>query len=136
MAIDKSKLAGLNNLRPIDSAERANELREKGLEVRRKNKAEREAMKETLELFKSMKLDEVPQGVDVLRIAMTKAIMQEDMDEATRLAALVAPYETPKLAAQEITQNVTHSDATDEELARLAEELGVSLDDVHDEDIH
>ena len=134
MAIDKSKLKGLQNLKPIDSAERANELREKGLETRRRNKAEREAMKETLELFKSMGTDEVPQGVDVLRIAMAKAIMQEDLDEATRLAALIAPYETPKLAAQEINVTNEVADKSDEELAALAKEFGLDLDD--SEEIH
>ena len=134
MAIDKGKLKGLQNLKPIDSAERANELREKGLETRRRNKAEREAMKETLELFKSMGTDEVPQGVDVLRIAMAKAIMQEDLDEATRLAALIAPYETPKLAAQEISVTNEVADKSDEELAALAKEFGLDLDD--SEEIH
>lgn len=121
----------LKHLKPIKTAERANELREKGLETRRANKEKREEMAKTLDLFKRMGYEDIPKGLDVLRIQMANAIINEDMDEATRLAAIVAPYETPKLQAQEITQTVTHEDASDEELKRMAEDLGIELKDLH-----
>ena len=123
----------IKNLKPIRDAKTANERREKGLEVRRANKEKRAEMAKTLDLFKRMGYEDIPKGLDVLRIQMANAIINEDMDEATRLAAIVAPYETPKLQAQEITQTVTHEDASDEELARMAEELGI---DISTEDIH
>ena len=119
-----NSLANLKSWKDSGAAEAA---RLKGLETRRRNKEEREAMKHAVAAFKDLGQADLPPAVEVLRIAMTKAIAASDMDEATRLAALIAPYETPKLASQEITQNVTMTEQSDEELASLAKELGVDL---------
>ena len=121
----------LKNLVTFKDPEHANKAREAGLEVRRRNKAEKDAMKAAIEAYKDLKVD-VPSAVEVLKIAMSKAILDNDMDEVTRLAALIAPYETPKLASKEVTVNEGYSDSTDAELAALAEELGVSLDEKRD----
>ena len=128
----------LANLRPIKAGDpegtaRANHMREKGLETRRKNKEEREAMQAAVKAFQDLGVDHLPKAVDVLRISMAKAISDGDPDEITRLAALIAPYETPKLASQEVSQTVTYEGKTEEELLALAEELGV---DISKEDLH
>ena len=133
---DKKKYAhgkhpnSLKSLRPATTPERANEIREKGLEVRRENKKKKEELQLAVRAFQDLKGDML-QAVDVLRIAMARAIAADDMDEVTRLAAILAPYETPKLQAAEITQTVTHEDASDEELMRMAEDLGIELKDLH-----
>ena len=36
--------------------------------------------------------------LDILKIAMMKAVSNEDMDEVTRLAAIIAEYETAEVA--------------------------------------
>ena len=51
------------------------------------------------------------------------------MDEATRIATLLMPYEKPKLAAQDISISNDVGDKTDEELAALAKEFGLDLEE-------
>ena len=120
----------LKNLRKIKSPEMAEEYRERGLETRRQNIAEKEAMKAAIRAYGDLNMD-VPPAVEVLKIAMAKAIMENEMDEVTRLAALIAPYETPKLASKEVTVHDGFSDKTDEELAQLAAEFGVDLKELN-----
>ena len=80
-------------------------------------------MKDWQELRDDVK-EEAPSALDVLRIAMIKAISVEDMDEATRLAAVLAEFEAPKLQRQDITQVTKTSDLSDEELEQALKELG------------
>ena len=120
----------LKNLRSFADPEHANAAREAGLEKRRRNAEEREAMRFAIEAFQGLKVD-IPPAVEVLRIAMSKAIRDEDMDEVTRLAALIAPYETPKLASKEVTVNDGLAEKTDAELAQLAKEFGVNLKEIN-----
>ena len=120
----------LKNLRKIKSPEMAEEYRERGLETRRQNIAEKEAMKAAIRAYGDLNMD-VPPAVEVLKIAMAKTIMENEMDEVTRLAALIAPYETPKLASKEVTVHDGFSDKTDEELAQLAAEFGVDLKELN-----
>ena len=114
----------LKNLVSFDNAKDANAMREKGLETRRRNKAEREAMQQAVKAFQELDIS-VPDSETVLKIAMTKAIAANDMDEATRIAALLMPYEKPKLASQEISLENKLDDKSDEELEELAAELGI-----------
>lgn len=106
----------------------ANELREKGLEVRKRNSEERAKMKNAVRAFQDLKI-EIPDSETVLKIAMSKAIAENDMDEATRIAALLMPYEKPKLASQDISVTSDVSDKTDAELAALLEEFAKSDED-------
>ena len=71
--------------------------------------------------------DEVPAALDVLKIAMTKALAAEDMDEATRLATVLAEFEAPKLQRQDITQVTQTSDMTDEQLQRALEDMDLEF---------
>ena len=71
--------------------------------------------------------DEVPAALDVLKIAMIKALAAEDMDEATRLATVLAEFEAPKLQRQDITQVTQTSDMTDEQLQRALEDMDLEF---------
>ena len=123
----------LKNLVSFGDARDPQAAREKGLETRRRNKEEREAMQTAVKAFQDLNI-EVPDSETVLKIAMTKAIASNDMDEATRIAALLMPYEKPKLASQEVTLDNRLDDKTDDELAALAAELGLKVEDNNDED--
>ena len=124
----------LKNLKPIRDAKRANELREKGIEVRKENTERRQQLRRDVQDFRKLNLDptEMPPAVEVLRAQMVKAISEGDMDEATRMATILAPYETPKLAAQELNVSTDVSEKTDAELEALAKEFGISLGDEGD----
>ena len=123
----------LKNLVSFDNAKDANAMREKGLETRRRNKAEREAMQQAVKAFQELDIS-VPDSETVLKIAMTKAIAANDMDEATRIAALLMPYEKPKLASQEISLENKLDDKTDEELEEMAAQLGLVVDNTGTDD--
>ena len=120
----------LKNLKTINTPEMAEKMRQKGLITRQRKKEEREAMAAAIDAYESLKLD-MPPAVEILRIAMAKAMVEEDMDEMTRLATLLAPYETPKLASKEVTVNDGLAEKTDAELAQLAKEFGVNLKDLN-----
>lgn len=108
----------LSNLNPITSPEMAEEYRKKGLETRMRNKAIREEIKEKMEqLAKVIKEDENSfSALDVLRYNMYEALEEGDKSEATRIAAIIAEYEAPKLQRQEVNQTISTADLSDEEL--------------------
>ena len=55
---------------------------------------------------------------------MTKAVQEEDMDEATRLAAIIAEYQAPKLQRVDQTSvELNTDDIPDEDLDKMIEEL-------------
>lgn len=119
----------LKNLRPF-TREGAREGQKNSVIARKANKEAREALKMSMKDWQELK-DEVkedaPSALDVLRIAMMKAISVEDMDEATRLATVLAEFEAPKLQRQDITQVTKTSDMTDEELEQALQELGAGF---------
>ena len=118
----------LQNLRPNWNSETAKKAQEKGLETRRQNKEAREKLKLTLEELK-LTQDEVFSKVDidalsVLKLAMAKAIQVEDMDEATRLATIIAEYQAPKLQRVDQTNlEVSTDNLSEEELDKMIQEL-------------
>lgn len=118
----------LKNLRPNWDSETARKAQEKGLETRKKNKEAREKLKLTLEELK-LTQDEVFSKVDVdalsvLKLAMAKALQEEDMDEATRLATIIAEYQAPKLQRVDQTNlEVKTDNLTEEELDKMIQEL-------------
>ena len=71
--------------------------------------------------------DDAPAALDVLKIAMTKALAVEDMDEATRLATVLAEFEAPKLQRQDITQVTQTTDMTDEQLQKALDEMDLEF---------
>lgn len=108
----------LSNLKPITSPEMAEVYRQKGYETRMKNKAIRDEIKEKMEqLAKVLKEDEAAfSALDVLRYNMYEALEDGDKSEATRIAAIIAEYESPKLQRQEVNQTINTTDMSDEEL--------------------
>lgn len=122
----------LKNLRPF-SKEGARAGQKNSVIARKANKEAREALKLTLNDWKALKeeiKDDAPAALDVLKIAMTKALSVEDMDEATRLATVLAEFEAPKLQRQDINQVTKTADMTDEELQEALEgmELEFTVD--------
>lgn len=118
----------LRNLRPF-SKEGAREGQKNSVLSRKANKEAREALKVSIADWKDLKDDlseEAPSALDVLRIAMVKAISVEDMEEATRLASILAEFEAPKLQRQDINQVTKTSDLTDEELEQAIQEMSTS----------
>jgi len=117
----------LNNLRPF-TKEGARVGQRNSVIARKANKEAREALKLSINDWKALR-DEVkedaPAALDVLKIAMTKALAIEDMDEATRLATVLAEFEAPKLQRQDITQVTQTADLTDEQLKEALDELDI-----------
>ena len=116
----------LKNLKPF-TREGAREGQKNSVIARKANKEAREALKLSMKDWQELKDDvkeDAPSALDVLRVAMMKAISVEDMDEATRLATVLAEFEAPKLQRQDITQVTKTSDLTDEELELALKELG------------
>ena len=107
----------------------AEEYRKRGLETRLKNKAIREEIKEKMEqLAKVIKDDqEAFSALDILRYNMYEALESGDSAEATRIAAIVAEYEAPKLQRvdQTITENV--QEMSDDELEKFLEENNIKF---------
>ena len=115
----------LKNLRPF-SKEGARAGQKNSVIARKANKEAREALKLTLNDWKALKeeiKDDAPAALDVLKIAMTKALSVEDMDEATRLATVLAEFEAPKLQRQDINQITKTADLTDEELQEALDDI-------------
>ena len=119
----------LKNLRPF-SKEGARAGQKNSVIARKANKEAREALKLTLNDWKALKeevQDDAPAALDVLKIAMTKALSVEDMDEATRLATVLAEFEAPKLQRQDINQVTKTADLTDEELQEALDDIEIQF---------
>ena len=119
----------LKNLRPF-SQEGARAGQKNSVIARKANKEAREALKLTLNDWKALKeeiKDDAPAALDVLKIAMTKALSVEDMDEATRLATVLAEFEAPKLQRQDINQVTKTADLTDEELQEALDDIEIQF---------
>ena len=119
----------LKNLRPF-TREGARAGQKNSVIARKANKEAREALKVTLKDWQALKdevKDDAPAALDVLKIAMTKALAVEDMDEATRLATVLAEFEAPKLQRQDITQVTQTSDMTDEQLQKALEDMDLEF---------
>ena len=119
----------LENLAPkITSVEQAREMQRNSVKARIANKEARELLKLTAAELKT-EIDEVVNDVSaigVLRLGMIKAVQQQDFDEATRLATILAEFETPKLSRVDaINTDVSTEDLTDEELDKKLRDLGL-----------
>jgi hypothetical protein len=119
----------LKNLRPF-TKEGAREGQRNSVIARKANKEAREALKLSIKDWQVLRdelKEEAPSALDVLKIAMMKAIGKEDMDEATRLATVLAEFEAPKLQRQDINQVTKTADLTDEELEKAIKDLGTDF---------
>lgn len=122
----------LKNLKPF-TKENANSMRERGLEVRLANKQVRESFLLTAKNFMKIK-EELPMlsPLDVINMAMIKALGEENFEDAARYANMMTPYTNPKLQAIEQRISTDVKSLTDEELKLLVHEAGIRL--THEED--
>lgn len=113
----------LKNLAPMFTKENAREMQKKGAEVRKANKAAREALKMTAWEFSQYKkeLEDVDISAEtMLKVQMMKAYEEGDDDRATDIAKALVEFEKPKLARVDQTNmEVSTEDLTDEELDAL-----------------
>ena len=113
------KHSGGENLKLIDSSERARELQKKGVEARKRNQ---ERLQMTRDFLKDIDVlaDDVskaPKGIDVLKYCMVQAMHDGKLDLAAQYADKLAAYETPKKASVVSTNlEVDVKDLTEEEL--------------------
>lgn len=117
----------LKQLKPYMDSEIAREMQAKGAEVRRQNKALREAMKLSAAEFKKIRDDiiaEMPTAVEILKVQLVKAMQAGDTDTIERLAIALAEYEQPKLQRiDQTTLNVDTTELSEDELDRRIKEL-------------
>ena len=117
----------LANLKPRHDKEHMQMMSEKATEARLKNEAMKEQMGDVLKLVNNLSdslMDSIPKGLTVMKLAMLKAISNDVMVEAARLASIVAEYEQPKLQRTEnVNTNFDYTDLTDEELAEEMKRL-------------
>jgi len=115
----------LENLKRITpETARANQL--KSAEARQANIAAREQFKLNAKNFIQV-MDELPKlsPLDVMRMAIHHAIADNNYEDAARYAALLAEYESPKLARIEQTNTNRTADLTDEELQDIINKEGL-----------
>ena len=117
----------LANLKPRHDKEHMAMMKQKADEARIKNEKMKEQMQDVLKLVNNLSdslMDSIPKGLTVMKLAMLKSISEDDMVEASRLAAVVAEYEQPKLQRSEtINTNFDYTDLTDEELQKEIDRL-------------
>jgi len=120
----------LANLKPRHDKEHMAMMKQKADEARIKNEKMKEQMQDVLKLVNNLSdslMDSIPKGLTVMKLAMLKSISEDDMVEASRLAAVVAEYEQPKLQRSEtINTNFDYTDLTDEELQKEIDRLSGS----------
>jgi hypothetical protein len=116
----------LSNLKRITSeTARANQL--KSAASRSLNNKLAEDFKITAKAFQTA-LKDLPQlsSLDIMRMAMMKALSEDNYDDAARYAAQIAEYENPKLARIEQTNTNKISDLTDDDLYRIIHQEGLT----------
>lgn len=115
----------LENLKRITpETARANQL--KSVVAKQANIAAREQFKLNAKNFIQV-MDELPKlsPLDVMRMAIHKAIAEDNYEDAARYASLLAEYENPKLARIEQTNTNRTADLTDEELQAIIAKEGL-----------
>jgi len=116
----------LKNLKRITS-ETARANQRKSAASRSANVKAKQAFKLSAKQFQ-MVMSELPElsSLDVIKMAMHKALQADNMEDAVRYANLLTEFEAPKLTRVE--QNVTTrtSDLSDEELQRIISEEGLN----------
>ena len=127
MCIRDRCLGGGGNLKLIGNPERARELQKKGVEQRKRNKERLQSLQSFVQDLDKIGVDlgdHAPKGIDMLRFCMIKAMHDEDFEQVAAYAEKIAQYETPKLAATQVTEITRDlSDLTDEEFAAELKKL-------------
>lgn len=121
-----------NSLKNIEgkawNSETAKEAQLRGAAARKANRIARENLKLSVDDWSAYKTDVLQEeglsAVDVLKVLMHKALLAEEYDTAADLAKSIAEFEQPKLArVEQVTDEVSPSELSDEELARRLLEL-------------
>ena len=122
----------LQNLRVINSPDKAREMQKNSVEARKVNQALKEDLKHTAKIYKSI-MDEMPDmnPVAVLQMLMIHALQNEQYEDASRYANMIAPYKSPKLSMveQKITDNVKEMTEAELKALILHEGLDTVLED-------
>ena len=117
--------SSLANLRPAFTSSNAREMQARGAESKRLKREQAEALKITAEMYKRLRT-EIPDidALGIMQIAALKYLDEGNLEDASRIAALIAPYQSAKLATieQKVTTNVT--EMTDEQLKLIVNQLG------------
>ena len=113
------------NLKPAFTKENARAMQLKGAESKRMKREQAEALKVTAEMYRRLK-DEMPDidALSIMQITALKYLDEGNLEDASRILALVAPYQRPKLATieQQVTTKV--DDMSDDELKKIVAQLG------------
>ena len=114
----------LKNLTAAWNSETAAEASKLGLAKRKANKLAREQLKMSMADWKAYQSDVLEDkdlgAVDVLKVLMHKALMNDDFDTAADLAKTLAEFEKPKLArVEQKVEEVSTDQLSDEELDKL-----------------
>lgn len=130
MATKKMHPNSLANLKlaPVFDADNAREAQAKSVLARKANAEARKRLQLTAQELKmdvkELMAEHQVNALDVLRLAMIKAISNDDMDQAIDIAKSIAEFETPKLGRVEQTNiEVKAEDMSDEELNKKLKEL-------------
>lgn len=116
----------LANLRPAFTKENAKAMQLKGAESKRMKREQAEALKVTAEMYKKLQA-EIPEldALGIMRVAMLKYLDEGNLEDASRIANLIAPYERPKLASIEQSVTTNTADMSDDELRNIVKQLGM-----------
>lgn len=130
MATKKMHPNSLANLKlaPVFDADNAREAQAKSVLARKANAEARKRLQLTAQELKmdvkELMAEHQVNALDVLRLAMIKAISNDDIDQAVDIAKSIAEFETPKLGRVEQTNiEVKAEDMSDEELNKKLKEL-------------
>lgn len=130
MATKKMHPNSLANLKlaPVFDADNAREAQAKSVIARKANAEARKRLQLTAQELKmdvkELMAEHQVSALDVLRLAMIKAISNDDIDQAVDIAKSIAEFETPKLGRVEQTNiEVKAEDMSDEELNKKLKEL-------------
>ena len=116
----------LNNLKRIESPEQARKMQLKSAEKRKENRELRDALKATAHQYKQIMAD-LPEmsPLDVLQMLMINALQNEQFEDASRYANMIAPYKAAKLSSVEQSVTTTIKSLTDDELKAMIQQEGL-----------
>lgn len=119
--------ASLANLKVL-TADFAKENSVKAAEASRLKAAQRVAFVESSKMFTKM-MSDLPAlaGIDVLKFALHKALLDDDMEAMIRIGQVLAEYEQPKLARVETKDTTGVTELSDDDLKKIVQEEGLDI---------
>ena len=132
-AKERVKGTTAENLKMIDNVDMAREYQRRSVEARKKNQERMQMVKDMMKDLKSIGTDveDMPKGIDMMRWCMVQAMQKNDLEMVADIANKIAAFETPKLAAQQVTQvDVDLKDLSEEEFEKLKKEAFGGKDEI------